>query len=259
MSLAPLTSSLLPTGKIHHGFFTRQGGVSTGVYESLNCGPGSSDDPQHVRANRQRVSIALTGADHPICTLYQVHSNRVVAVTEPLESRAFHKADAIVTRVPGVALGVLTADCAPILLADEKTGVIAAAHAGWRGALAGIVEATVEAMIAAGADSANIVGAIGPCIAQESYEVGPELRARFLSRSLDLDSYFVPGEGDRFHFDLAGFAAARLRASGVGTVDTLGADTYADAGRFFSFRRATRRAEGDYGRQISAIFLGSKP
>lgn len=255
MTLIPLTSTLLPRGKIRHGFFTRQGGVSAGIYASLNCGPGSSDDPAAVRENRKRVALHLAGRNAPVCTLYQIHSNRAVLVAGPWPLGQSPEADAMVTTVPGIVLGVLAADCAPILLADDKAGVIAAAHAGWRGALKGVVEAAVAAMAAQGATPKNIKAAIGPCISQKSYEVGPDLRDAFLTRDRAFAGFFAPGNEGKFQFNLTDFAASRLVAAGVTCVERLGADTVGDEARFFSFRRATRRAEADYGRQISAIFL----
>lgn len=255
MTLTRLTSPLLQGGRIRHGFFTRQGGVSKGFYDSLNCGPGSSDDPARVRENRKRVAVALADKEVPVCTLYQVHSATAVRVTEPWLVAKSPEADVMVTTRSGIVLGVLTADCAPILLADEKAGVIAAAHAGWRGALKGIVEAAVDGMVGAGAEPNRIKAAVGPCIAQASYEVGPELRAAFLAKDPAFAAFFKAGLGDRLLFDLGGFVATRLEVSGVKFVETISADTYADERRFFSFRRATHRKEGDYGRQISAIGL----
>ncbi|HXV73534.1 MAG TPA: peptidoglycan editing factor PgeF [Sphingomonadales bacterium] len=255
MTPIPLTAKIFPGGKVRHGFFTRRGGVSKGIYESLNCGPGSSDDPDAIAENRRRVAVALAGAVVPVCTLYQVHSSYAVRLEEPWPAGKPPRADAVVTTAPGIVLGVNTADCAPILLADEKAGVVGAAHAGWRGALSGIVEAAAAEMVEAGASLSRIKAAIGPCIAQVSYEVGPELFDAYCAKNSAFAAFFKAGRNDRHHFDLAGFVAARLRAVGIQSVEALAADTCADEDRFFSFRRATRRKESDYGRQISAIFL----
>lgn len=246
MTLAPITSPLL-TG-LQHGFFTRQGGVSRGIYDSLNCGPGSDDDAGAVAENRARVAAHL-GA-RALLSLHQVHSDRVVTVTDPdwLEDRP--EADAMVTDRPGIALGALAADCAPVLFADPDAGVIGAAHAGWKGALGGVLEATVEAMRALGARGIRAV--VGPAISQRAYEVGPEFLERFIDEDPGHAMFFAQGQGDRYQFDLPGFALSRLRAAGA-DAEWCGHCTFSDPARFFSYRRTTHAGEPDYGRQVSAI------
>ena len=237
---------------IAHGFFGRTGGVSRGLYESLNCGLGSADHADHVRENRRRAQQAL-GAN-ALNTLYQVHSASVVAVEAPWDSGP--KADAMVSNVRGIALGILSADCAPVLLADGEAGVIGAAHAGWKGALAGVVEATVAAMEKLGARRARIAAAIGPCIGQANYEVGAEFRQRFVDADAANARFFAAGSRALHHqFDLPGFTADRLNRAGVANVSRQNVCTYAREAEFFSFRRATHRGEGDYGRELSAIVL----
>lgn len=238
---------------ISHGFFGRVGGVSTGRYDSLNCGPGSADDGNAVRENRRRVTGALGMEPESLCTLYQIHSAEVLTVTEPFTGTP-PKADALVTNTPGLTLGILTADCAPVLLADEKAGIIGAAHAGWKGAHGGILEQTVTAMERLGAHRERIAATIGPCIAQPSYEVGPEFIARF--KPAHQQQFFIPSRRDGHHqFDLPGFVESELRAAGLQHVAVLAMDTAANPAQFFSYRRATLHAEPDYGRQISAIAL----
>jgi hypothetical protein len=237
---------------IAHGFFGRTGGVSQGIYESLNCGPGSADAAAHVAENRRRVQSAL-GAE-ALNTLYQVHSASVVRVESPWQSGPH--ADAMVTRNRGIALGVLSADCVPVLLADAQAGVIAAVHAGWKGALAGIVESAVGAMSELGAERSRIAAAVGPCISQANYEVGAEFRTRFVEASATNARFFRAGARSEHHqFDLEGFVAFCLSGAGVDNVSRLHACTYAREADFFSFRRATHRGENDYGREISAIVL----
>jgi YfiH family protein len=239
---------------INHGFFTRQGGVSTGIYASLNCGVGSSDNPALTLENRARVQKTL-GAK-ALVTLYQIHSPTIVTVTSAWKRPGAPRADGMVTALPGIALGILTADCGPVLLADPERRIIGAAHAGWKGALGGICRNVTDAMCAIGAKRENIIAATGPSIAQKSYEVGPELRAAFTARSADFGQFFKPSERDGFFmFDLEGFVAAELEAAGVGRVDRLSRDTYAETDLFFSYRRTTHMDEPDYGRQISAIML----
>lgn len=239
---------------VRHGFLGRGGGVSTGIFAGLNVGIGSSDDPAAVRENRRRaVEMVAPGA--ALVTVHQVHSNLVVPVTEVFPDDARSQADAMVTATPGLVLGILTADCAPILLADAEAGVIGAAHSGWKGALGDIAGATVAAMAALGARRERIVAAIGPCISRASYEVDAGFRERFLADAADHDGFFARGRGDRFQFDLEGFVAMRLAAAGVRQVAALGIDTYPDDGRWFSYRRTTHRGEADYGRQISLIGL----
>lgn len=241
---------------VRHGFFTREGGVSKGIYASLNCGYGSDDNTENVRENRARVAEKLSVEREKLLTVYQIHSPTVVEVTEPWTPDTAPQADAMVTAAPGIALGILTADCAPVLFADKKARVIGAAHAGWKGAVTGVLEATVEAMVSLGAERGNIAAAIGPCISKESYEVGPEFHERFLSEADENARWFEPSEkAGHFMFDLPGYVEARLEASDIGTVATLGKCTYQDEKRFFSFRRTTHRKEKDYGRQISALML----
>jgi len=248
-------ATLADASGIRHAFLTRQGGVSSGLFSSLNCGYGSGDDNANVRANRERAADAIgLGADD-LATLYQVHSADVVEVSAPWTLDQRPKADALVTRTPGLGLGILTADCVPVLFADAEAGVVGAAHAGWKGALSGVVEATVAAMERLGAARANISAAIGPCIRQASYEVGPELREAFVSNDGASAGLFWASERDgHFMFDLAGFVARALADAGVRGED-VGIDTYVDEERFFSYRRTTHKGEPDYGRGISLIRL----
>jgi YfiH family protein len=240
---------------IAHGFFGRRGGVSTGIFASLNCGPGSGDERGKVVENRRRAVESLQpGAT--LLTLYQIHSPKPVIVIEPWEIGGAPQADAMATNVPGLALGILTADCAPLLLADAETKVIGAAHAGWKGALSGVIEAAIAAMESLGARRERITAAVGPCISQANYEVGPEFEARFRDADPANTKFFEPStKPGHWRFDLPGFAAARLEAAGVANAATVSACTYARDGDFFSFRRATHRGETDYGRQLSAILL----
>ncbi|MCI5049498.1 MAG: peptidoglycan editing factor PgeF [Rickettsiales bacterium] len=247
-----LTSNLLTSDSGAHGFFTRAGGVSEGIYASLNCGSGSDDNPEHVKENQQRIVSALGG--EALCRCYQVHSAVVETVEAPWD--ALPKADAMVTNKPNIVLGILTADCAPVLFADHKAGVVGAAHAGWKGAIGGVLENTITAMEALGAKRESIAAAIGPCIAQGSYEVGAEFYAQFVEQSSLYGTFFKESEkADHFLFDLEGFVGHRLAQSGLQNVDALGIDTYSDEQRFFSYRRKTHRDEPDYGRQLSAIML----
>ncbi len=249
-----LTARTLAASGIAHGFFTRRGGVSRGVYRSLNVGRGSGDDPAHVAANRARACAMLDAA--ALVTPYQVHGADVHvldAATDP--GAAPPRADAVVTTRRGIAVGVVTADCVPVLLADPGSGVIAAAHAGWRGALAGICAATIAAMERRGARRMRIRAAIGPAIAQASYEVGAEVRDSFLAAFPEARRFFRQAGSGRHLFDLVGLVAARLAAAGIDMVEVLAGDTYADAERFFSYRRSTHLGETDYGRQLSAIAL----
>lgn len=241
---------------ISHGFFTRQGGVSTGLYSALNCGLGSNDDPDLVRQNRARVAQAL-GAERPeVLTLHQVHSATALVVDAPFSSSTLPRADALVTRTPGLVIGALAADCTPVLFADPQTRIIAAAHAGWRGALGGILESAVDVMIGLGADRRHIRAAVGPCINQPAYEVGPEFEAEFLKADASNARFFMrPTTGARTHFDLPGYVESRLSLSGIGAVERRSLCSYENESRFFSYRRATHRKEPDYGRQISAIVL----
>jgi len=237
-----------------HGFFGRQGGVSTGIYASLNAGTGSDDDPEAVRENRRRIADAMDVAPTHLIGVHQVHSPTAVFVDAPwIGDRP--QADALVTKTPGLALSILTADCAPILLCDSHNGVIGAAHAGWKGALGGVIQSTVDLMCAHGADPTRISAAIGPCIHQASYEVGAEFQAQFVSAKPDYADYFSPGAAGKFQFDLPRFCVARLNAAGVQGVEVAPHDTYADEAHLFSHRRSVHRAEPGYGRNCAAIAL----
>jgi len=237
---------------VKHGFFGREGGVSTGIYASLNAGTGSDDDPAAAAENRARIAVALGVAPTHLVGVHQVHSAEAVFVEAPWSGERPH-ADALVTTTPGVALSVLTADCVPVLLADCEAGVIAAAHAGWKGALAGVLESTVTLMREHGAR--DITVAIGPCIHQPSYEVGPEFEAKFRTTDAEFSRFFSPGKDNRRQFDLPGFCVARLRAAGVDGVEVLPLDTYAEETRLFSHRRGVHRGEAGYGRNCAAIVL----
>jgi hypothetical protein len=242
---------------VQHGFFTRKGGVSEGIYASLNCGHGSDDTTEAVHENRRRVAVALGQREAAqVVTLYQVHSARALVVDRPLPRDALPKADALVTRSPGVVVGALAADCTPVLLADPHARVIAAAHAGWRGAIGGVLEATIGQMEALGARRSSVRAAIGPCINQASYEVGPEFQDQFLAADSGYARFFARPEPEaRPRFDLPGFVAWRLQAAGVGAVERQSLCTFTNESLFFSYRRTTRSREPDYGRQISAIVL----
>jgi YfiH family protein len=247
--------SLALTG-IRHAFFTRAGGVSGGVYASLNGGTGSKDDTAHVAENRARMAAALGVEPRRFLTLYQVHSPEVVVAETPWSADERPRADAIVTRMRSLAIGVTTADCGPILFADPKGHVIGAAHAGWRGALSGVIEATVAAMERLGAKRGDIRAAIGPMIRQANYEVGADLIERFAAEDRASSRFFASAARDGHAlFDLSGYVALRLARAGVGHVEDLGLCTYADPERFFSYRRTTHRAEPDYGRHVNAIVL----
>jgi polyphenol oxidase len=244
---------------ISHAFFTREGGVSGGLYASLNGGVGSRDDAGLVAENRARMAAVLKVAPDCLLSAYQVHSPDVVVAQAPWPGDARPRADAIVSRTAGLAIGVSTADCGPILLADPDAHVIGAAHAGWRGALGGVVEATVAAMERLGAARERIRAALGPMIRQDSYEVGPDLIARFAAEDEGSERFFRPAARDgHAHFDLGGYIAARLARAGVRQIEDLGLCTYAEPARFFSFRRTTHRGEADYGRHINAIALASE-
>jgi len=242
---------------VHHGFLTRKGGASVGIYASLNCGPGSADGPHHVIENRRRAVDRVGLGTVPLVTCCQVHGADVVSVEQPWDLAHAPRADALVTDKPGLALGVLTADCAPVLFADTAAGVVAAAHAGWQGAVAGIVEATLSAMQNLGAKTETIHAAVGPCISQASYEVGPEMMAAVLAVSGWAEDLFVESIGSKHHghfrFDLPGYVAGRLARMNLGRVEVLGLDTYSDAETFFSYRRTTHHGGGDYGRGVSVI------
>jgi polyphenol oxidase len=252
-----LTAANLSTAPhIAHGFFGRHGGVSEGIYASLNCGPGSKDNRESVIANRARA-LSEIGADH-LVTLYQVHSAEAVMVARPWDLSDLPKADAMATNKPGIALGILTADCAPVLFADADAHVIGAAHAGWKGAISGVVESAVAAMESLGAERGRIAAAIGPCISQANYEVGPEFRERFLDAGRNHARFFIPSDKpEHWRFDLMGFVALKLDDAGIENVARFPVCTYAHEGNFFSFRRATHRGESDYGREISVISLAT--
>jgi YfiH family protein len=250
-----LTSALLDqVPGVRHAFFTRQGGVSTGVYDSLNVGVGSKDRPGAVQENRARAAAAL-GVELPhLLTCYQIHSNVAVTADRPFFERP--EADGVVTATPGLACGALSADCAPILLADGEARVVASAHAGWKGALGGVVAATVEAMLAKGARRERIVAAVGPCIGQASYEVGQDFMDRFSGEAPGSERFFGPGlTPQKRQFDLPGFVLHRLAEAGVEHAEWIGRDTCAEENLFFSNRRGFLRGESDYGRLLSAIVL----
>lgn len=252
LTLEILTHDLL--GPVRHGFFTRKGGASSGLYTGLNCGRGSNDQRDVVETNRARVAEAMGVTASSLLTVHQVHSADVVTVTEesdPEEVRSM-RADALVTATPGRALAVLTADCQPVLMADADAGVIGAAHAGWKGALAGVLEATIAAMQALGARDIRAV--IGPTISQRAYEVGWDFMERFTADDPESERFFAGGPDGKPMFDLPGFGLSRLRAAGV-QAEWIGHCTYSDPDRFFSYRRSTHRSEADYGRLISAITL----
>ncbi len=251
MTLDIITEPLLDPAC--HGFFARQGGASSGVFRGLNCGGGSSDQRDIVAINRSRAALALGVTPDRLVGVHQTHSSDVVTVTEPPEAPL--RADALVTATPGLALSVLTADCQPVLLIDPEAQVVGAAHAGWRGALAGVLEETVRAMEAMGAEAPSIRAVIGPTISQAAYEVGPEFFDEVTADDPEAARFFVGGRGDRLQFDLPGYGLCRLRAAGVGDATWTGHCTYFDEGRFFSYRRSVHRKEADYGRMIAAICL----
>ena len=243
-------------GGIRHAFFTRRGGVSTGIYHSLNCGLGSNDDPGAVRANRARAMAALDLPAEALVTCHQYHSVEVAVIDAGAIPDEAPKADALVTTSPNLALGLFTADCGPVLFADTKDRVVGAAHAGWRGAVGGVLEATVDAMIEQGARADNIVAAIGPMIGPNSYEVGPEFPAPFLKQDTGNGAFFRAAEREgHFMFDLPGYIGGRLARMGLGDVLRLDADTCHDEANFFSYRRSQHRGEPDYGRMLSTIAL----
>jgi len=251
-----LRAATLALPGIRHGFFTREGGVSAGLYASLNGGIGSADDPAHVVENRARMAATLGVERRCLITAYQIHSPQVIVAAEPWPADARPRADGIVTRTPALAIGVSTADCGPVLFAEPQARIIGAAHAGWRGALTGVLEATLAAMERLGASRQRIRAALGPMIRQPNYEVGPDLIERFAAEDSAAGSFFAPAaRTDHALFDLPGYIAARLRRAGLMQVEDLKACTYADAARFFSYRRATHRGESDYGRHVNAIAL----
>ncbi len=251
-----IETELLKHDGLAHGFFTRGGGHSSGIFSSLNCGFGSGDDVDLVTMNRGVVARALGLAEGQVVTAHQVHSADVIEVTSvwPLDGRP--KVDGLVSRTKGIGLGVLTADCGPVLFADAQAGVIGCCHAGWKGALGGVTDATVSAMLGLGAKLDNIIAVLGPTISQNAYEVGPEFPKPFLEQSATHAAFFVPStKADHFMFDLPAYLRRRLKGLGLKAVQDLGLCTYADEARFYSYRRATHRGEGDYGRLISAIAL----
>lgn len=254
--MTPMQSSALTVlDGIAHGFFGRRGGVSTGIFASLNCGYGSGDDVALVRENRTRVATWLGTDEERLLTVYQIHSPDAVHVTAPWARGEAPKGDGMATTMRGVALGVLAADCAPVLFADASAGVIGSAHAGWKGALGGVVEAVVALMEKLGARRDRIRAAIGPCISQAAYEVGAEFHARFVDHAMENARYFVPSNREgHWRFDLPAYVRTRIASAGV-EVDALRACTYEDEGGLFSYRRTTHRAETDYGRNLSAIML----
>lgn len=238
---------------VNHGFFGRAGGASTGVFEGLNCGFGSSDQHDIVAINRARVATAMGGTADDMVGVHQIHSADVLTVTVPTTDKP--KADAMVTATRGVTLSVLTADCQPVLFADTSAGVIGAAHAGWGGAIGGVLEATIDAMVAIGAARDNIVAVIGPSISQRAYEVGPEFAERFIDEDPLNARYFASGAGDRMQFDLPAYGLGRLRAAGIKDAAWTRHCTYSDPARFYSYRRSVHQKEADYGRLIAAIRL----
>lgn len=252
MTLEIITSDAL--SPIRHGFFTRCGGASSGVFEGLNCGVGSSDQAEAVQINRNRVALAMNVAEEALCGVSQVHSSDVVHV-DCIQPKPRPRADALVTATPGLALAVLSADCQPVLFADAKAGVIGAAHAGWKGALDGVLESTIDAMIALGAKREDISAVIGPSISQRAYEVGPDFFETFYDAEPSNARFFVNGTGDRYLFDLPGFGLDRLRQAGIAHAEWTSHCTYSDPARFFSYRRSVHRKQADYGRLISCIRL----
>lgn len=255
--LKPLrAANLAALAGIRHGFFTRQGGASEGIYAALNCGLGSKDEAARVIENRRRVGEHLDAAHAGVTTLYQVHGATALCIAAPASRENLPKADAVVTAMPGLAVGVLTADCAPVLFADPEAKVAAAAHAGWRGAVAGIIESTIEAMVSLGARRASIRAAVGPSISLKVYEVGPEFEAALLAQDPGNEHcFFRPAGGARAHFDLARYVAGRLGRAGISDIAVEAPCTFENESLFFSYRRAQMLNEPDYGRQISAIVV----
>lgn len=250
MTLEIITADALTP--FRHGFFTRRGGASSGVFSGLNCGAGSSDQAEIVAINRSRVAQAMGVAPSQLAAVHQVHSPDVVTITGTQPPKPPAKADALVTATPGVALSILTADCQPVLFADPHAQVVGAAHAGWKGAQTGVLEATIDAMIALGAKRENIQAVIGPSISQSAYEVGPEFLDSFLAEDSDNARFFASGQGDKAQFDLPSYGLHKLRSAGV-TAEWTRHCTYSDPDRFYSYRRTTHAGEADYGRLISSI------
>ena len=253
MNLNFLNSPALKPAR--HGFFTREFGVSDGIYAGLNCGTGSSDDPALVKINRARVAQAAGLPTDALLSLHQVHSADVIEVTSPQWAGERPKADAMVTKNPRIGLGILTADCAPVLFSDPDAKVVGAAHAGWKGAMNGVTDNTIDAMIRLGANRENISATVGPCISQAAYEVGQEFFETFVDESPDNTRFFINGKDDKMQFDLPSFVLHRLRETGIKTAEWVGECTYAAPRKFYSYRRTTHAAEPDYGRQISVIRL----
>ncbi len=251
-----IESENLKRPAIAHGFFTRAGGHSTGVFASLNCGLGSADDPDLVKKNRDVVARSLGVAEGHVLTSHQVHSADVIEVTGLWQPENRPKLDGLVTKQKGIAIATLTADCGPVMFADAAAGVIGVCHAGWKGALLGITDSTITAMVKLGANRDNIAATIGPTISQANYEVGPEFPAPFLQQDENHSQFFTASsKAEHFMFDLSGYLRLRLKAAGLTHVNDLAICTYADESRFYSYRRATHRGEADYGRLISAIAL----
>jgi YfiH family protein len=249
-----LTTKLSDLPRIAHGFFTRTGGESEGIYGSLNCGPGSKDDPAKVALNRESVARALGIGS--LVTCHQIHSAQAVVVTSPWGQEGAPQADALVTDRPGIALGILTADCAPVLFSSDDGKIVGAAHAGWKGALTGVLDATVEAMVSLGAQRGRISAAIGPCIGPQSYEVSDNFKNPFIERDAANEKFFMPAQkAGHLIFDLPGYVAHRLRQAGVNNVFDTKQDTLPNEAEYFSYRRTTLRREPDYGRQISVIAI----
>ena len=254
--ISPIEASNLKSlSGIRHGFFTRQGGVSGGIYAALNCGLGSSDDPANVSENRRRVAGHLDANHSGVITLYQVHGATALTVDRPVAREGLPKADAIVTATPGLAIGVLTADCSPVLFADAQAGVVAAAHAGWRGAVAGVLESAIAEMERLGASRSRIKAAVGPCINQAAYEVGPDFEAEVMRLDSSSGHYFGRDLGPKPHFNLPRYVVDRLKRAGLSDIDAPAPCTHENESLFFSYRRAQQRKEADYGRQISAIVV----
>ncbi len=255
-AVSPITADVLSAiPGVRHGFFTRAGGVSSGIYAGLNCGLGSSDEPANVLANRAAAARHLGATDERILTLHQVHSAAAYVISEHIPRQHLPEADGLATNKPGIVIGVLAADCCPVLFADPEAGVIGAAHAGWRGALSGVLKATVATMEGLGGRRNRIVAAIGPCINQQNYEVGPDFVEQVLAHDADNGVFLTRSHIGKSRFDLPGYVAMRLMKLGIQTVERHADCTYADADRFYSYRRATHHREPDYGRQISAIVL----
>ena len=252
MEVEVIKASLLEG--VPHGFVGRRGGVSEGICSGLNVGLGSGDDREAIRENRRRAVEAVAPGAARV-TLHQVHSATAIPAVEPFPNDARPKADALVTDRPGLLLGILTADCTPVLFADRSAGVVGAAHAGWKGAIGGVIGSTVEAMERLGADRSRLVAAVGPTIARKSYEVDEGFFRRFVSEASDHERFFASGKPGHYQFDLEGFVVSRLAEAGLTRIEALGLDTYSNPDRFFSYRRATHRGEPDYGRRISAIAL----